>query len=128
MILDMTASYGMQDRVIYSSFNHYSILKVREIDPEAQTAFLYSDGTYDIPGADAVLAIARNRLLLQEAETRGRTYAKWEKPAEDRLIVTADPNMSSMNEVKAYFRMCVKGLRMLQEQYPDHIKVRELSL
>lgn len=65
---------------------------------------------------------------LQDAEARGRTNASWEKPAEDRLIITADPNMSSVNEVKAYFRMCVKGLRMLQEQYPNNIKVRELSL
>ncbi len=45
--------YGMQDRVIYSSFNHYSIRKVQEIDPQVQTAFLYSDGTYDMPAYGA---------------------------------------------------------------------------
>lgn len=34
---------GMEGRVIYSSFNHYSIQKVRELDEAAETAFLYSD-------------------------------------------------------------------------------------
>ncbi len=40
---------GMEDRVIYSSFNHSSILKVQQLDPEAKTAFLYADGTLDMP-------------------------------------------------------------------------------
>lgn len=34
---------GMQKRVIYSSFNHYSVQKIKELDPEAVTAYLYSD-------------------------------------------------------------------------------------
>lgn len=34
---------GMEDRVIYSSFNHYSIQKILEIDGNAQCAYLYSD-------------------------------------------------------------------------------------
>lgn len=39
-----------EDRVIYSSFNHYTIKRVQELDPEAQTAFLYMDGFIDMPG------------------------------------------------------------------------------
>ena len=46
----LTHEFNMQDRVIYSSFNHYSILKIKEIDPDALTGFLYSGGTYDMPG------------------------------------------------------------------------------
>lgn len=34
---------GMEDRVIYSSFNHYSIQKVLENKADAETAYLYSD-------------------------------------------------------------------------------------
>lgn len=48
-ILDLTKEMGMEDRVIYSSFNHYTIKKIRELEPGAQTGFLYSDGTMDMP-------------------------------------------------------------------------------
>ncbi len=48
-ILEMTKEYGMEDRVIYSSFNHYSILKIQELKPDAKTAFLYMDGPIDFP-------------------------------------------------------------------------------
>lgn len=39
---------GMADRVIYSSFNHYSIGKVRALDPSARTAYLYADIFCDV--------------------------------------------------------------------------------
>lgn len=34
---------GMSDRIIYSSFNHYSIQRLKQIVPDAETAYLYSD-------------------------------------------------------------------------------------
>lgn len=34
---------GMKDRVIYSSFNHYSVQKLKSIVPDAETAYLFSD-------------------------------------------------------------------------------------
>ena len=34
---------GMKDRVIYSSFNHYSVQKMKSIVPDAETAYLFSD-------------------------------------------------------------------------------------
>lgn len=43
-ILELTQEMGMQDRVIYSSFNHYSIRKIRRLCPEAVTGMLYQDG------------------------------------------------------------------------------------
>lgn len=33
----------MEDRFIYSSFNHYSIQKLKELDAKVQTAYLFSD-------------------------------------------------------------------------------------
>jgi hypothetical protein len=61
-----------------------------------------SDGTYDIPSADTVLAIARNRLLLQEAESRGITatdadvvaYAKEVWQTEDVAVIAASYGMT----------------------------------
>lgn len=34
---------GMQDRVIYSSFNHHSIARIKELDAVSETAWLFSD-------------------------------------------------------------------------------------
>lgn len=46
--LDIVKETGMQQRVIYSSFNHYSVQKIRELDEAAQTAYLYSDVILDV--------------------------------------------------------------------------------
>ena len=46
--MELVRAMGMEDRVIYSSFNHYSIEKVRQLDPEAETAYLYSDILCDV--------------------------------------------------------------------------------
>lgn len=46
-VVDMVAEYGMQDRVWYSSFNHYSIKEVKRLQPNAKTGLLYSDGIYE---------------------------------------------------------------------------------
>ncbi len=46
--LDLVRKMGMESRVIYSSFNHYSIEKVRRLAPEAETAYLYSDIICDV--------------------------------------------------------------------------------
>ncbi len=49
-IVALTKKKGWEDRVIYSSFNHYSVMKIKEIDPNAKTGFLYADGPLNMPG------------------------------------------------------------------------------
>lgn len=39
---------GMTGRVVYSSFNHYSVQKVRSLDAQAETAYLFSDVICDV--------------------------------------------------------------------------------
>lgn len=41
---------GMEERVIYSSFNHYSIREIQRIVPEAETAYLFNDVALDMAG------------------------------------------------------------------------------
>ena len=43
-VLEVTKQMGMQERVIYSSFNHYSVRKIRRLTPQAVTGMLYQDG------------------------------------------------------------------------------------
>ena len=41
--MEIVKSREMEDRIIYSSFNHYSIQKILEQDIHAETAYLFSD-------------------------------------------------------------------------------------
>lgn len=45
-VLEETAFMGMEDRVWYSSFNHYTLRRIKELDPGTKTGMLYSDGIY----------------------------------------------------------------------------------
>lgn len=39
-VIDMLKEFNIEDRIILSSFNHYTILRCREIAPEIKTGFL----------------------------------------------------------------------------------------
>ncbi len=49
-ILELTKRKGFEDRVIYSSFNHYTVRRIRELNPSARIGLLYADGPIDMPG------------------------------------------------------------------------------
>ena len=46
-VLELARRKGLEDRMIYSSFNHYSMRKIKRLLPTARVAFLYSDGILD---------------------------------------------------------------------------------
>lgn len=43
-VLNLSARMGVEEKVLYSSFNHYTVQKIKELNPQAQTGLLYSDG------------------------------------------------------------------------------------
>ncbi|WP_057765688.1 glycerophosphodiester phosphodiesterase [Cytobacillus praedii] len=45
-VLDLINTYNLKDRVILSSFNHYSIVYCYRLDQEIETAPLFSEGLY----------------------------------------------------------------------------------
>lgn len=45
-VVDMVKSYGLLDKTIFSSFNHYSIYEIKCKCPEAFTGALYMEGLY----------------------------------------------------------------------------------
>lgn len=47
-VLKLAEEMGLKDRMIYSSFNHYSMQKIRRLLPSARTALLYSEGIVDV--------------------------------------------------------------------------------
>lgn len=46
-VVKLEREMGMQGRIIYSSFNHFVLMKVRELDPTAKIGLLYSEGMVD---------------------------------------------------------------------------------
>ncbi len=46
-VIEMEREMGMQGRIIYSSFNHYVLMKLREVDPTAKIGLLYSEAMVD---------------------------------------------------------------------------------
>lgn len=78
---------------------------VREAIEQTSTldAMRNDDGTYDVPSADVVLSLARNSILLKEAERRGlsaseddaRAYAQETLGTQDISLVAANYGMSA---------------------------------
>lgn len=46
-LLTLANEMGMKDRIIYSSFNHFSLLVLRQIDPAVQIGLLYNSALID---------------------------------------------------------------------------------
>ncbi|WP_096156890.1 MULTISPECIES: glycerophosphodiester phosphodiesterase [Bacillus] len=45
-VIQLVKMYNLEGRVIFSSFNHYSIVKLKELAPEIERAVLYMEGIY----------------------------------------------------------------------------------
>lgn len=46
-LIALAKEYAMEERVIYSSFNHYSLVQMKQIDPNSKTGLLYELGMVD---------------------------------------------------------------------------------
>lgn len=49
-VLELAADMGMEDRVLYSSFYHPCLVRLKELNPSCKTGLLYSDGWIDPAG------------------------------------------------------------------------------
>lgn len=47
IVLECIAKYDLKDRVIISSFNHYSLLESHRLDPKVETDILFMEGLYE---------------------------------------------------------------------------------
>lgn len=47
IVLDLIKKYNLQERVIISSFNHYSLVDIHRLDPSIETAILYMEELYE---------------------------------------------------------------------------------
>lgn len=47
-VLRLVEETGLEDRVLYSSFNHYSLIKLKMLDSSVETGLLFNDGLVDV--------------------------------------------------------------------------------
>lgn len=87
----------------------------------------YAQAGKDIVCAGASMLFDALVGTLRDAEERGRTTAAVRERGESTVIITADPSMNNVSEIKAYYRMAVKGLKMLGEQYPENVELKEVQ-
>ena len=45
-VVQLVRQYKLENKVIFSSFNHYSIVKLKQLAPEIERAVLYMEGLY----------------------------------------------------------------------------------
>lgn len=113
-IIDMTHAYGMEDRVIYSSFNHYTIQKIQKMDPEAKTGLLYQDGFIDMPGYGHELRVNALHPALYNLQYPGFM--------EHCARYGLDVNTWTINK-KEYMHLCCEyGVHAIITNYPDRAR------
>jgi len=98
-VVEEIRRFGMSDRVILSSFNHYSLVKCKRLAPEVRMGILYMEGLYE-PwdyasriGAEALHAYHYAVLpeWVAQAAERGIAYHPFtvNEPAEMRRLLAA---------------------------------------
>ena len=110
-VVELTHRMGMENQVLYSSFNHYSCRKLRELDGDAYIGFLYADGYMGIAGY--CRENGGNALHPALYNIRYPDYMK--EAAENGL----DVNVWTVNE-KSHIRSCIDaGVNAVITNYPD---------
>lgn len=112
-VADLVKKAGMEERVIYSSFNHYSIQQMKKIVPEAETAYLYSDvilnvaeyakntkvdglhpAVYHVKMADFLKEYLSSNLNVRVWTVNEKADMKWLIDAGVTAIITNYPDMA----------------------------------
>ncbi|MBP1754293.1 MAG: Glycerophosphoryl diester phosphodiesterase [Firmicutes bacterium] len=110
-VLELTEKYGLQNRVIYSSFNHYSVMKLKKLKSSISAGFLYEDGYLDMPeyaeryGVEALHPALYNLQypnFIEDCRRRGIVLRVW-----------------TVNDPKDMRMICEKGINSMITNYPD---------
>ena len=115
-ILELAARKNWEDRVIYSSFNHYTVRRIKELNPAAKVRLLYADGPIDMPGYG-------HRL---EADALHPAFYNLQYPnyMEDCRRYGLDVNVWTVNSAADLMKCREYGVNAVITNYPA--KAREL--
>lgn len=109
--VQLTKEMGMEDKVLYSSFNHYTCVKLHELDPDCYVGFLYADGSIDVAsyakkhGANALHPALYN--------------LQYPDYMQDAAKNDLDVNVWTVNEKEHMALACQYGVNAIITNYPD---------
>lgn len=113
-ILALTKEMGMEDRVCYSSFNHYTVTRIHELKSDAEVGFLYADGPIDMPSYGVKHGVNALHPALYNLQ-----YDGFVKECKEKGLKL---NVWTVNE-RPYMEMCCQyGVDAIITNYPDIAK------
>ena len=113
-IVALTKEMGMEDRVCYSSFNHYTVTRIHELKPDAEVGFLYADGPIDMPSYGVKHGVNALHPALYNLQ-----YDGFVKECKEKGLKL---NVWTVNE-RPYMEMCCQyGVDAIITNYPDIAK------
>ena len=113
-ILALTKEMGMEDRVCYSSFNHYTVTRIHALKPDAEVGFLYADGPIDMPSYGVKHGVNALHPALYNLQ-----YDGFVKECKEKGLKL---NVWTVNE-RPYMEMCCQyGVDAIITNYPDIAK------
>lgn len=104
-ILALTKEMEMEDRVIYSSFNHSTILRIQKLKPDAKVGFLYADGTLEMPAygekyqVDALHPALYNLQyphFMEECKEKGLAVHTWTVNEQEHMVLCIKLGVDAM--------------------------------
>ena len=109
-VLALEKEKGMEGRIVYSSFNHYTVKKIRQLAPDAQIGMLFGDVL--VEPYDYCKSLGANLLHPSKANLNVPGFA--EKAKEAGLGM----NVWTVNEVE-YMEKCLACGAGIVTNYPD---------
>ncbi len=110
-VMNLTKKMGLSERVIYSSFNHYSVMKQKTLDPSVDVAFLYEDGYLEMPGYAQKYGVKALHPALYNLQ-----YPNFIKDCEVRGIAVRP---WTVNEIEYMKLLCEYQVDAMITNYPD---------
>jgi len=110
-VMELTREMGMENRIIYSSFNHYSVMKLKKLDPTVRTGFLYEDGYLDMPEY-----AARHQVEALHPAVYNLQYPDFIKDCKDRGIEIRTWTVNAKEEMMF---LCESQIEAMITNYPD---------
>ena len=100
--------------MIYSSFNHYTIRRMRELASHARLGFLYADGIIDMPAYGEKYGVNALHPALYNIQFPG-----FMEDCKKRALAV---HVWTVNE-EEYMRMCCQaGVDAIISNYPDRVR------
>lgn len=101
---ELVREYGLTENVIFSSFNHASMVRLKEEYPEMRTALLYIAGLYEgekyakLANADALHPVffGVNRSNVEQAQAAGIQVNAWTVNEQEHIRMMMDAGVDAI--------------------------------